>query len=156
MTVGERFWTKIAKGARCWLWRSCVDKNGYGTFWVNERTRCARAHRLAWEMHNGAIPAGLCVLHRCDTPGCVRPDHLFLGTDADNQRDMIAKGRRVSSVGSAHQNAKLNEQVVIEARQRVSGGAESIASLARRTGVHYMVMFKAVHGLTWQHVEGAV
>lgn len=75
----------------CWEWKRATNSMGYGVLTVNYRT--AYAHRLAWEMENGPIPDGALVLHRCDNPRCVRPDHLFLGTHADNMADMTAKGR---------------------------------------------------------------
>jgi len=80
----------------CWVWgRTCWVK-GYG------RVGDLRAHRVMWAIVNGPIPDGLQVLHHCDNPPCVRPDHLFLGTQLDNMRDMIAKGRKVTVRGDAH------------------------------------------------------
>ena len=74
--------------AECWEWRGLRDKHGYGRKGPYKTT-----HRLAWEWANGPVPAGMCVLHRCDNPPCCNPDHLFLGTQADNLADMVAKGR---------------------------------------------------------------
>lgn len=78
----------------CWLWLSGTN-NGYGILSLYEvyGRRTVLAHRASWEFHRGPIPEGLCVLHRCDTPPCINPAHLFLGTIADNTHDMIAKGR---------------------------------------------------------------
>lgn len=78
----------------CWLWVGSVGKLGYGIVDVNGKH--ANAHRISWELHRGPIPAGLCVLHQCDVPGCVNPDHLFLGSLRDNTQDMLRKGRNVS------------------------------------------------------------
>lgn len=91
-----RFWAKVQKSDGCWLWTGSV-RRGYGQFGVSA-TRHTTAHRFSWELHNGPVPKGegyhgTCVLHHCDTPRCVRPDRLFLGTIADNTHDMIAKGR---------------------------------------------------------------
>lgn len=76
----------------CWLWVACLNEHGYGVFQIGHGTRLAT--RVAWELHHGSsIPTGMCVLHRCDTPACVNPAHLFLGTRLDNARDRDAKGR---------------------------------------------------------------
>ena len=75
----------------CWLWISCCNGDGYALISANGKSM--RAHRLSWEMHRGPIPRGLFVLHKCDTPECVNPDHLFLGTNQDNMDDAKRKGR---------------------------------------------------------------
>ena len=117
-----RFWSKVNKTDTCWLWAASKRNKGYGAFvWadVDGNIIQGQAHRFAWEMENGPIPAGLCVLHRCDTPACVRVDHLFLGTKAENNADMSAKGRHVAGGtwcgagryrrGEDHHNVKLSD-----------------------------------------------
>lgn len=81
--------------AGCWLWVGSRTRDGYGLVVVQRSMRRVAhlAHRIAWEMHNGPIPDGACVCHRCDQPLCIRPDHLFLGTHTENMRDAAAKGR---------------------------------------------------------------
>lgn len=92
MTLADRFWVKVEKSDRCWSWKSKVHRHtGYGVFTINYRDH--RAHRVAWELTYGPIPADLWVLHHCDNTICVRPDHLFLGTHQDNMDDAKAKGR---------------------------------------------------------------
>ncbi len=100
-TNAERFWPKVAviqDEKSCWLW--CAGKNtgGYGAFGMRDdvtgASKVEGAHRASWIMHFGAIPEGLWVLHRCDVPSCVRPEHLFLGTPEDNEQDKIQKGRK--------------------------------------------------------------
>lgn len=99
--VSARFWAKVdvsAGGAACWLWLAGVDHCGYGQFGVpvpGARTYFApvKAHRFAYRDRAGPIPAGMVVMHACDTPACVNPAHLSLGTAEDNRRDMQAKGR---------------------------------------------------------------
>jgi hypothetical protein len=76
----------------CWEWRGSRHHQGYGMF-MEAHKKPVKAHRLSWRLHNGEIPASLCVLHRCDNTGCVNPAHLFLGTQLDNIRDMVSKGR---------------------------------------------------------------
>lgn len=82
----------------CWLWSAFLGTKGYGQvfFSRNGKGESWGAHRLSWELYRGPIPAGLCVLHRCDNPACVSPDHLWLGTRAENNRDRDRKGRQSS------------------------------------------------------------
>ena len=93
MTLQERFDAKVSPEptSGCHLWTGGIFGSGYGAVW--DGGRHLGAHRLAWELARGPVPAGLCVLHRCDNPPCVNPSHLFLGTKGDNNRDKISKGR---------------------------------------------------------------
>lgn len=123
--LADRFWAKVTKGPGCWLWTGCTSRGGYG--YLSRGGRGGgneRAHRISWEINYGPIPAGQIVLHRCDTPSCVRPDHLRLGTQADNVADMIEKGRgkpwgpgnQSSQRGETHWKAKLTDEQVAEIR----------------------------------------
>ncbi len=99
----DLFSAKFSKGDGCWEWTASRNRNGYGNF----RSRTffpgeLLAHRISWLIHKGDIPAGLQVLHNCDNPCCVRPDHLFLGTMVDNMKDMAAKGRHATKRGTEH------------------------------------------------------
>jgi HNH endonuclease len=130
----------------CILWERATNKAGYGI--------CGRglAHRAAFETAFGPIPAGMCVLHRCDVRSCVNPEHLFLGTQADNVKDMDAKGRRVSMVGSKHALAKFAEADVAIIKWCLDAGVRG-SKLARLYEVSDQVISFIKTGLTWKHVE---
>lgn len=87
----NRFWSKVNRTDTCWLWTAGKNNHGYGTFKLNDKPR--KAHRIAYELSVGPIPHGLNVLHHCDNPPCVNPNHLFIGTQEDNVRDMTFKSR---------------------------------------------------------------
>jgi hypothetical protein len=94
MSLEERFWAKVRKSEGCWEWVGSKIPKGYGNIGISYRPpKSALAHRVSWEIHFGPIPGGMFVCHHCDNPGCVRPDHLFLGTNLDNIRDSESKGR---------------------------------------------------------------
>src|SRR2546422_11309402 len=90
----ERFWAKVQKlpNDGCWIWTAHTNEHGYGRLSI-KRGVVERAHRISWRLHFGSIPDGLCVLHKCDNPPCIRPDHLFLGTKTDNSVDRQTKHR---------------------------------------------------------------
>ena len=90
-TVASRFAKKIVKTPFCWFWIGARDRDGYGQMSVNNVQQ--KAHRMSFLLHRGHIPAGMQVLHRCDEPPCVNPEHLFLGTARDNANDRVSKGR---------------------------------------------------------------
>lgn len=103
----------------CWLWTGAITKSGYGRFAINRKSQVAS--RASWLLFKGNIPDGLFVLHRCDTPACVNPDHLFLGTVRDNNRDCISKGRAnprggIWQKGEEHHLCKLKTFQVLEIR----------------------------------------
>lgn len=132
----------------CWLWRSGFLRDGYGSFGAGGKTLLA--HHVAWEMAHGPRPGGVFVLHTCDTPACVNPAHLFLGTHLDNMRDCKAKGRRPH--GESQYNAKLTDEAVIDIRQRYGAGAYAV-ELAKQYGVGVAVVKRAARGGAWAHLD---
>lgn len=152
----DRFWGKVRKSDGCWEWTGATT-TGYGSM-GNGQGRTELAHRISWRLHFGPIPAGICVCHHCDNPPCVRPDHLFLGTHSDNQRDAGRKGRTTLqrypelTRGEAHPRAKLTEAMVREIRRAVSGG-ESGNALARKLGFDPSTIHHVVRRRRWKHVD---
>lgn len=90
-TVEQRFWPKVEKTDSCWIWKAARRPDNYGQF--KFRGQMMNANRVSWILHNGEIPDGLLVCHRCDNPPCINPDHLFLGSHQDNRTDAVKKGR---------------------------------------------------------------
>lgn len=112
-TLEQRLWAKVEKGDDCWMWQGGKNHLGYGVIW-NENQRLEGVHRVAYRLVLGPFPAELEVCHRCDSPSCVRPDHLFLGTHAENMSDMKAKAR--STQGERNPASKLTAEQVREIR----------------------------------------
>jgi len=135
------FWDNVEKTDSCWEWTGTKNKpvNGYGWFHLNGKQQLA--HRLICQ----AIPPGMCVLHRCDNPGCVNPDHLFFGTKQDNARDCLAKGRWV---GKSRVTVKDVEDIRKEARSQVVAKA-----LAEKYGVTLSTINQIQNHHTWKRVD---
>lgn len=127
--LADRFWEKISRNPAtgCWEWQGARAPKGYGMFQVGGG-RARRANRVAWELVNGLIPEGQHVCHSCDQPSCVNPDHLFLGTNLENRRDSVAKGRHAS--GDRHPGTKIksSERERIRALREAGVPAQQIAA----------------------------
>lgn len=157
-----RFWNKVKKqpGDGCWEWQGCITKNGYGRFGVLARKLSVWTHRYALELAGIEIPPGMCACHKCDNRKCVRPDHLFVGTLADNVRDMRAKGRnrtcpnpeKFSPRGSKHYAARFTESQVVEIRKRYAEGGISFRKLGTLYNSPPEAIAKIVWRKTWTHV----
>jgi hypothetical protein len=93
MTFEEKFWSNYDIVGECWIWLGPFDKDGYGQIYYPQRKVATRTNIVAWELTNGFVPKGLCILHTCDNRPCIRPTHLFSGTNAQNTADMLARGR---------------------------------------------------------------
>lgn len=144
-----RFWAKVDKSGECWTWTAYKLSTGYGRFGIGW-TAVWQAHRYSALMHFGEIPAGALVLHTCDTPACVRPEHLYFGTNADNNRDMSDRERFNYGVlrGSNNQQSKLSAEQVLEIRRKCAGG-QSRRSLGREYGVSHQTVSDIVARRLW-------
>lgn len=187
----ERFWAKVDKNGpvmprmktRCWVWTASTDGCGYGWIGLGPGRGLGKAHRLSFEMHNGGIGEERCVLHHCDNPPCVRPDHLFEGTQKDNADDRERKGRGNQVRGDAHparlhpenlvrgerhhmrrdpslrywgeknSKAKLTEEKVRSIRQEFDPASMEYADLAQKYGVTASAIGRVILRKTWPHVE---
>lgn len=167
--IKDRFWLKVDKRGpiraglgRCWIWIGSRDaRNGYGSLRENRRIgKLLKAHRISWELHRGKIPRALFVLHRCDRRPCVNPDHLFLGTQADNSQDAARKGRLVFQRhpercprGENASAAKLTAIQVKRIRRLYAGGLVTQTVLAKRFGVTQAAIWCLLHDKSWKHIE---
>lgn len=149
MPLAVRFWAKVYRTPGCWIWLGGQWK-GHGAFEKQQ------AHRVAWGLTKGDIPVGMHVLHQCDLGVCVNPDHLFLGTHADNMRDMGNKHRSIHYThperlarGSRHGSARLDEFDV----QAIRASTESHRATAKSFGVGQSAIRRARNGQTWKHVK---
>jgi hypothetical protein len=146
----QRFWGKVDKTEACWLWIGAVLPSGYGQFALNRQRRSATTHRIAYELTYGPIPSGLHVCHRCDNRLCVRPDHLFLGTNAENVRDAVSKNR--IRRGEQHPFARLTRATVRQIRTLYAAGGISQSQLASLLSLPRPTIAGVLQRRTWKHV----
>lgn len=137
---------KINEETGCWEWQKGFLPSGYGSKCKNYKTMTA--HRYYYEKYKGEIPNGLNICHHCDNRKCVNPEHLFLGTQKENMRDMVKKGR--GNYGEKHNMAKLTWKNVNEIRKMYLTGKFSIRELARKYNIWYGPMRSAIIGETWR------
>lgn len=137
---------------KCWLWTGGRTTKGYGNFGGTNGPKrwMLYCHRVSYEFHNGPIPHGLCVCHTCDVAWCVNPRHLFIGTKAENNRDMMKKKRHV--FGSRHWWAKLSEPQAIEILNLLAAGSHP-RRIAAMFGVSYSNITEITRNRNWKHLR---
>ena len=155
-TPEERFHEKYVPdpNSGCWHWISAMSggkKKGYPAIHLNKKKTLA--HRYSYELHVGPIPDGLYVLHKCDTPLCVNPNHLFLGTHKDNMEDMTRKGRSQDQKGEKNNRKKLNEADIINIRAIYKYCDVTHQRLADIYNVSRRTIGKIIDGTRWYHVQ---
>lgn len=154
-TLEDRFWRHVNMNGpilcedlgQCWLWTAYRNRHDYGRIRQGDG-KMLLAHVLSWKIQVGPVE-GLCVLHACDNPPCVRPDHLFLGTRADNSRDCVEKGRAARGAGNGQ--ARLTEADVVLIRA-LRGAGTPYAELAERFSVAKATVKDVAERRTWRHV----
>lgn len=161
--VATKFWGKVDKRGpdECWEW-PVSNPRSYGSFSLNKVAY--RTHRLSYELHNGPIPDGMFICHKCDNPPCCNPNHLFAGTHQDNMRDMAEKGRWVrvprdeKSVnhcfGARNHSTKLTETNAAQIKARMARG-DAKRALAREFGVDVSIMRQIAKGKIWVAIKPA-
>ena len=145
----------VERSDGCWIWKGSKNKDGYGRFRFNGKAMLA--HRVSWVLAYGEPREGSCVLHKCDNPACVRPEHLFLGSRADNHADATRKGRARwahlrawrDRLGGERSSHVLTEDQVKEVRLRFAAG-ETQTALAKTFGVHQTTIHNIVANKTWR------
>ncbi len=151
-TVEERlrFYGWVVTDAGCWEWQGGRHTNGYGGLMIRGKSR--KVHRLAYEEWVGPIPDDLVIRHRCDNPPCINPEHLMVGTDRDNARDKVERGRQTRNYGERNGLTTLTTAEVFEIRQEYSRGVLTQAMLGEAYGVSRATIGNIVGGKTWTQI----
>lgn len=152
-SILDRFLSKVDQNGDCWNWTGPSFVGiGYGRLKDPRADRSILAHRLSYELYYGPIPDGMQVCHHCDNPACVRPDHLFLGTQLDNVHDMVDKGRHRFPIGEQHPVHKLSAAQVAAARRLYARGGIAQTELAALLGISPTAARNIIYRRRWRHV----
>lgn len=148
LSLVERLWAKVERdpGPGCWRWTGCVNEKGYGRMAAGDDGRLEYVHRVSWELAFGPVADGLWVLHRCDNPPCIRPSHLFLGTNQDNVDDKFAKGRQVKT--------QLSMDLIEAVRKAYIPRVVTTGMLAKSFGISKATAHRIVTGYVPRQVRG--
>jgi hypothetical protein len=143
------FWSQVTKSNSCWIWKGKMS-SGYGYF--SHPGGTAFAHRFSYQLHKGRIPKGFFCCHSCDNPACVNPNHLWAGSQSQNMKDMVRKGRGNFLAHDPH-NQKLNAEMVIQIRKLYSRGGVTQKQLGIQFGVSLPTINDVTTRRRWQHIE---
>jgi len=151
-SLSERFWknVNIKEDSECWEWLKSTNKQGYGHLNINNKL--CRANRIAYKISYGIIPSGLCVLHTCDNPLCVNPNHLWLGTHNDNMRDKVLKGRCSHLKEELNPNSKLTKIDVLTIRNLYDMNGYTQYKLAELYNVTRSCIKHVVNKDVWKNI----
>lgn len=152
----DRFWERVDRRGPddCWEWQSYINDSGYGIT-RGRKNKAFRAHVMAYEFTYGPVPGNMFVCHKCDNRACCNPAHLFVGTPADNVRDMVEKGRVARDTGrrgELHGMSKVTDEGVREMRELARDGL-SYAELGRRYGISDVQVSRIVRRMCWNHLD---
>jgi hypothetical protein len=155
-----RFWAKVDKTpghgpqGECWIWTAATMPRGYGIFGLHPYYSSFLAHRISWFIAHGLLPRDALILHTCDNPPCVRPNHLFQGTQLDNVQDCLKKGRFGCNGlrGETIPWHKLSEKDVLEIRGAYAIDPEIYKDIADRYKITIQAVWKIIHRKSWRHI----
>lgn len=154
LPIGPRFEAKIFKepNSGCWLWTGSIGSHGYGQMSICNRPHTC--HKVAYELYRGPVPDGLYVLHKCDTRSCCNPDHLYIGTQKENGRDMVERGRAflVGRMGEQTNGHKLKSDQVREILSLKDSG-QPARVIAAKYGVVHTTILAIWKRRAWQHIS---
>ena len=153
----DTFWKNVVKTPTCWNYTKRISNTGYGTITEigpHSIRKTFLTHRASWFFHFGPIPDGMFVCHHCDNRTCIRPDHLFLGTDADNMDDMALKGRRacgdkVANFGEKNPSSQITSLIASQIRHEYGQGNCSQQKLADKYGINQRSISNIILKKTW-------
>ena len=144
--ISDLFWSKVDKQDECWIWIAAINMFGYGHFAIERKIY--KAHRVAYMIKHGDIPDGMYILHSCDNPACVNPEHLRVGTQKDNIMDRTIRGRHNPTSGTKNAWAKLTEKDVLQIR----GSNLSALELSELYGISRSNIYNILGRRTWTHI----
>lgn len=143
----ERFWKRVKKTRYCWIWIGAKNNKGYGQIMVNKRL--IAAHRYSYFLQKGSIPKDNHILHKCDNPSCVNPQHLWVGTNNDNVQDRVNKGREADRKGEKNPNAKITYEIATKIRKMYKTRNYKVYILGQMFGVNRNVIGRIIGGKQW-------